>query len=201
MQTGSSTPDNILSQLLPTLIDLVHQLVEAVISGVPCADPEGLRSSRVVVRAIGDILKAEWKIPFRHCLLQLYHDRCDTGWQPAHPPGFALARDRHSHVRHFQAAREDGKAPFPTKESVEILRNRSLPKLCGTTSKGSLTNAVDIEHRSVVARRRHVGMKGLWPVAPPSRNMDMGCSAPSIDIWPPILCYRVMKYGPRSHGI
>ena len=145
MKTASSTPDNILTQSLTTLIDLVQKLVEAVISGVHALIQKAFEALALVVRAIGDILKAEWKIP----LVTAFYSHITNGSPLTILDVLSLVIAIPTTTIFKLLRVKDGKAPFPTQKSVEDFKKLFTPAILRNNYKGITTNAGDIEDEAL----------------------------------------------------
>lgn len=145
MQTGSSQPDNILTQSLTTLIDLVQKLVEAVISGVHALIQKAFEALAIVVRALGEILKAEWKIPF----VTAFYSHITNGSPLTILDVLSLVIAIPTTTIFKLLRLNEGKAPFPTQQSVADFKRLFTSATLRNNFRGSSTNDVDIEDEAL----------------------------------------------------
>ncbi len=143
MQTVGTSPDNIFSQLLSDLIDLVHKFVDAVISGVHDLINKAFDALASIVLFMEDFLNAEWEIPF----VTAFYRYITT--DPSHPKGSPLKiQDLLSLVIAIPTTTIykilKGKAPFPDKDSVEAFSNSITAETMLNNFKGNDTKAGDI---------------------------------------------------------
>jgi hypothetical protein len=163
MKTASSTPDNILTQSLTTLIDLVQKLIQAVISGVRALIQKAFEALALVVRAVGEILKAEWKIP----LVTAFYSHITNGSPLTILDVLSLVIAIPTTTIFKLLRVKDGKAPFPDQQSVEDFKRLFTSAILRNNYKGNTTNADDIEAEALTFGNAMSEWKGFlaWSTA------------------------------------
>jgi hypothetical protein len=140
MQTTGSKPDNIFTQLLSDLIDLTHQFVDALISGVHDLINNAFNALASIVQFIDGFLKDEWNIPLVSAFYRFITTDAD------HPKGSPLTLiDLLSlaiaipGTTLFKILK--GKAPFPKPESVNAFKDSFSAETMLANFKRNTSNA------------------------------------------------------------